>query len=91
VDRQKKEGGYELMLEPNVYYTFRTLDLGLFIIVNKNLAQGWGSSLCLTHSTYCNKLFHSARPLRIENPGALYHVMNRGRRGENIFVDSGQR
>jgi hypothetical protein len=36
VDRQKKEGGYELMLEPNVYYTFRTLDLGLFIIVNRS-------------------------------------------------------
>ena len=26
-----------------------------------------------------------ARPLRIEFPGAWYHVMNRGRRGENIF------
>ena len=26
-----------------------------------------------------------ARPLRIEYPGAWYHVMNRGRRGENIF------
>ncbi|MBM9606239.1 transposase [Desulfopila inferna] len=28
-----------------------------------------------------------SRPLRIEYPGAWYHVMNRGRRGENIFVD----
>lgn len=27
------------------------------------------------------------RPLRIEYPGAWYHVMNRGRRGENIFSD----
>ncbi|MGA7877628.1 MAG: transposase, partial [Desulfoferrobacter sp.] len=26
-----------------------------------------------------------ARPLRIEYPGAWYHVMNRGRRGEKIF------
>ncbi|MCK5604293.1 transposase [Candidatus Pacearchaeota archaeon] len=26
-----------------------------------------------------------ARPLRIEFPGAWYHVMNRGRRGEKIF------
>ena len=26
-----------------------------------------------------------ARPLRIEYPNAWYHVMNRGRRGENIF------
>lgn len=27
------------------------------------------------------------RPLRIEYPGAWYHVMNRGRRGENVFSD----
>lgn len=27
-----------------------------------------------------------SRPLRIEYPGAWYHVMNRGRRGENIFL-----
>jgi REP element-mobilizing transposase RayT len=29
-----------------------------------------------------------ARPLRIEYPGAWYHVMNRGRRAEKIFHDS---
>lgn len=28
-----------------------------------------------------------ARPLRIEYPGAWYHVMNRGRRREDIFLD----
>jgi putative transposase len=28
-----------------------------------------------------------ARPLRIEYPGAWYHVMNRGRRSESIFLD----
>ncbi|MBU1056538.1 MAG: transposase [Proteobacteria bacterium] len=28
-----------------------------------------------------------SRPLRIEYPGAWYHVMNRGRRFENIFSD----
>jgi len=28
-----------------------------------------------------------SRPLRIEYPGAWYHVMNRGRRGEDIFAD----
>ena len=27
-----------------------------------------------------------ARPLRIEYPGAYYHVMNRGNRGEDIFL-----
>jgi len=30
-----------------------------------------------------------SRPLRIEYSGAWYHVMNRGRRGEDIFSDSG--
>jgi putative transposase len=28
-----------------------------------------------------------ARPFRIEYPDAWYHVMNRGRRGEDIFSD----
>ena len=27
-----------------------------------------------------------ARPLRIQYPGAYYHVMNRGNRREDIFV-----
>ena len=27
-----------------------------------------------------------ARPLRIEYPGAYYHVMNRGNRREDIFL-----
>ena len=27
-----------------------------------------------------------SRPLRIQYPDAWYHVMNRGRRGENIFA-----
>ena len=29
-----------------------------------------------------------SRPLRIEYPGAWYHIMNRGRRRENIFTTS---
>ena len=29
-----------------------------------------------------------SRPLRIEFPGAWYHVMNRGRRGEDVFSDA---
>jgi REP element-mobilizing transposase RayT len=28
-----------------------------------------------------------SRPLRIEYPGAWYHVMNRGRRGEEVYTD----
>ena len=27
------------------------------------------------------------RPLRIEYPGAIYHVMSRGNRGEPIFLN----
>ena len=29
-----------------------------------------------------------ARPLRVEYPGAHYHVINRGNAGENIFISS---
>ena len=29
-----------------------------------------------------------ARPLRVEYPGAYYHIMNRGNAGENIFIES---
>ena len=32
-----------------------------------------------------------ARPLRIEYPGAYFHVMNRGIRGENIFLSGKDR
>ena len=46
-----------------------------------------GSSLCLTHFANYSTPLSMARPLRIEYPNAWYHVMNRGRRGENIFAD----
>jgi REP element-mobilizing transposase RayT len=32
-----------------------------------------------------------ARKLRVEYPGAIYHVMNRGDRREQIFVDDADR
>jgi hypothetical protein len=28
-----------------------------------------------------------SRPLRIDYPNTLHHLMNRGRRGEDLFVD----
>ena len=28
-----------------------------------------------------------SRPLRIQYPDAWYHVMNRGRRGESVFLE----
>jgi hypothetical protein len=32
-----------------------------------------------------------ARPLRIQYPGAYYHVMNRGNRREDIFINDTDR
>ena len=32
-----------------------------------------------------------ARPLRIEYPGAVYHVMSRGNRQADVFDDDGDR
>ena len=32
-----------------------------------------------------------ARPAKIEYEGAFYHVMNRGNRGEDIFLDTRDR
>ena len=29
-----------------------------------------------------------SRPLRIEYPGAWYHIMNKGRRSEKVFLES---
>lgn len=44
-----------------------------------------GASLPLTHIQYYLKILSMSRPLRIENPEALYNVMNRARRIELIF------
>ena len=33
-------------------------------------------------------VFYMSRPLRIQFPGAWYHVMNRVRRGEEVFSGS---
>jgi len=41
----------------------------------------------LTHIARDDKHQSMSRPLRIVYPGAWYHVMNRGRRAENIFLD----
>jgi len=35
--------------------------------------------------------FRMPRPLRIEYPGAIYHIMNRGDRREDIFKDDSDR
>ncbi|MCL0036928.1 transposase [Thermodesulfovibrionales bacterium] len=45
-----------------------------------------GSSLLLTFIRLGNIISVMSRPLRIEYPGAWYHVMNWGRRREDIFL-----
>jgi hypothetical protein len=54
-----------------------------FVIVWGLKVTGMGVKFLLNSQTilcYWNRL---ARPLRIDYPDAWYHVMNRGRRGEN--------
>ena len=40
----------------------------------------------MTAELGCRKLWAVARKLRVEYPGAIYHVMNRGDRREPIFL-----
>ncbi len=46
------------------------------------------SSLRLTHRLPFSIIFSMSRSLRIEYADAWYHVMNRGRRDEDIFADN---
>jgi REP element-mobilizing transposase RayT len=50
-----------------------------------HMAMAKGSSLLLTFIILFYIQSSMARPLRIEYPDAWYHIMNRGRRGEQIF------
>ena len=52
-----------------------------------------GRFLILTYACWKGSLGPMARKLRVEYPGAVYHVMNRGDRREPIFRDDedGQR
>jgi len=58
----------------------------LIDIMQKEVKE-MGSSLLLTHERWNDIYSTMSRPLRIEYPGAWYHVMNRGRRSESIFSD----
>jgi hypothetical protein len=60
-----------------------------------NLASGLGQmeeglrvKSLLDSYGWSQYVHNMTRPLRIEYPGAWYHVMNRGRRGEKVFADS---
>src|SRR5439155_9488225 len=50
-----------------------------------------GQSIVLTTHPSSNRFPGMARKLRVEFPGALYHVMNRGDRREAIFKDDKDR
>src|SRR6266853_744994 len=50
-----------------------------------------GRSIVLTSWRWRAKVADVARKLRVEYPGAIYHVMNRGDRREAIFNDSADR
>ena len=59
--------------------------------VRSRLASLWGQvppCNCFSHDL---PFTHMARPLRIEFPGALYHVTSRGNRQETIFEDDEDR
>src|SRR6516164_2416445 len=45
----------------------------------------------LTYLQWCYRETGMARKLRVEYPGAIYHVMNRGDRREPIFQDDENR
>ncbi len=50
-----------------------------------------GSVLMIDYQRAASNLPHMARKLRVEYPGAIYHVMNRGDRREPIFRDDEDR
>ena len=54
-------------------------------------ATGKGSVLGIDNSWWASRLSGMARKLRVEYPGAIYHVMNRGDRREAIFKDDADR
>ena len=53
------------------------------------VGSGQGSNLWLRISAGTRETRWMARPLRIEYPGAVYHVMNRGRARQPVFRDPG--
>ena len=56
------------------------MDNGVGIIKSKGVKSAFDSCLLIKKKIM-------SRPLRIQYPDARYHVMNRGRRGDSIFID----
>jgi REP element-mobilizing transposase RayT len=50
-----------------------------------------GSVKVLTTISFAGAVRHMARKLRVEFPGAIYHLLNRGDRREEIFRDDQDR
>jgi len=51
------------------------------------LSKNIGVKSTLDSYTVSRCTLNMSRPIRIAYPGAWYHVMNRGRRAENIYFD----
>src|SRR5256714_4262801 len=55
------------------------------------LLQKWSFITIDSHVALCFSCWNMPRKLRVQYPGAIYHVMNRGDRREPIFVDDQDR
>ena len=56
-----------------------------------NVSGSVPSNIVLTEVPFCKSVGGMARKLRLEYAGAIYHVMNRGDRGEPIFKGDADR
>jgi hypothetical protein len=56
-------------------------------ILDHSLPTGKRRSKLLTHSAHLRYRCWMPRKLRVQYPGAIYHLMNRGDRREKIFHD----
>jgi hypothetical protein len=66
---------YWIMLDP------------LFVIEQKHGLTPRHSSFSIDEGWHDLHPRHMPRKMRVEYPGAIYHVMSRGDRGEDIFLD----
>src|SRR5258708_35704059 len=55
------------------------------------LSANRGQSKLLTQLAYFSNLLVVPRKLRVQYPGAIYHIMNRGDRRDAIFADDDDR
>jgi hypothetical protein len=68
----------------NAEFGLSAFNLSAFNLVTRALFH---ASVTIATSGACWSRFAMSRKLRIEYPGAMYHVMNRGDQREDIFRD----